>query len=446
MIHGAGERPSRERGAAAPGSPISRRGRRSTRGDATCSAVRPRRPVRGAGPDLDGPIPRRQQFGPNCHRPGTTQGAPRGRREDRVSVPTSVRTDRGPGTCHRQQEQRNVAISHIPPHRTQGGRGRRGREHRRLPGSGRLREGVRRGHDQRCLVPARVLQLPEGVHPRVRGAVGDDGQLQHPGLPGLQPAHGSGALDQGERPRRRQRDVHLHRAVDRRGVGREPRSLRQRPEPHPVRLGRGRLRGRGPVVAPGQGRRHVRLRLGGGRDDHGHGARRPPRQGRRRGAGDVRRPRQRLRQDPQPGAGHRVRRGQAASLELDSVPHGARRRGVQGPARQPDPGARYPGSGEGGRVLREPADELRTVRSPVLHRRPGDAGPDRRPLEHSHPGHRLDDPARQARRQQGRRDGPLRPHAGRDPPATSRARTATGSASRSGRRTSGPPGSSSSGR
>ena len=47
-------------------------------------------------------------------------------------------------------------------------------------------------------------------------------------------------------------------------------------------------------------------------------------------------------------------------------------------------------------------------------------------------------PSRQARGQQGRRGRPATASCGGDRPATSRARTATGSASRSGRRTSGP--------
>ena len=105
-----------------------------------------------------------------------------------------------------------------------------------------------------------------------------------------------------------------------------------------------------------------------------------------------------------------------------------------------------PAAATSGEWYAEPPGQVRAGRHPVLFRRPGDALADVGPRQHAHPGHHLDGAARQARGEHGQEDRALRADAGRTRRATSRARTAMGSASRPARRRRKRPGSSSSGR
>ena len=67
------------------------------------------------------------------------------------------------------------------------------------------------------------------------------------------------------------------------------------------------------------------------------------------------------------------------------------------------PTSNTPAGREVGRVVRQPPDEVRAGRRPVLFRRPGDALADVGPRQHPHPGDHLDGAARQARREHGAR-------------------------------------------
>ena len=147
----------------------------------------------------------------------------------------------------------------------------------------------------------------------------------------------------------------------------------------------------------------------------------------------------------QDGVG-RLRRRQAAPLELDPLPDGHGRRRVPRPAGRSHADARHARGRPGRRVVRQPADEVRpsgvlsfTDDQAMRAQITGRANIRTQAIAWL-------TPLGQARGQHGQGHRALRADAGRPAPATSPAPTATASASRPARATRRRPGSSSSGR
>ncbi len=188
-----------------------------------------------------------------------------------------------------------------------------------------------------CMLPTCLSDVHQGLHPRVRGSERHEGQSRPSGFPGLQPAHGSRALDQGLGLRLLQHHLHLYGSLDRRRLDGAARSLHQRSQHDAAPTGTRRIssaarRARSSTAKGatyGFAWEAGAMIMAAARGDlH--------RQGRPQDADHLRRADAGLQGDAPQGGRRSLRQRQAAPLGVDPVPHGLWRHGLPRSAGRPD--------------------------------------------------------------------------------------------------------------